>query len=91
MAFLTTDAHLIGYQDSGETYLPALFMAHPLGMSRDVWDEVCDELHGHYRCVRWDLPGHGSSGVAAEGLNAELLARDVLALADTLDIVVKLV
>lgn len=33
MAFLTTDAHLIGYQDSGETYLPALFMAHPLGMS----------------------------------------------------------
>lgn len=86
MAFLTTDAHLIGYQDSGETYLPALFMAHPLGMSRDVWDEVCDELHGHYRCVRWDLPGHGSSGAAAEGLTAELLARDVLALADTLDI-----
>ena len=86
MAFLTTDAHLIGYQDSGETYLPALFMAHPLGMSRDVWDEICDELHGHYRCVRWDLPGHGSSGAAAEGLTAELLARDVLALADTLDI-----
>ena len=86
MAFLATDAHLIGYQDSGETYLPALFMAHPLGMSRDVWDEVCDELHGHYRCVRWDLPGHGSSGAAAEGLSAEMLAQDVLTLADTLNI-----
>ncbi len=86
MAFLKTDAHLIAYQDSGETYLPALFMAHPLGMSRDVWDTVCDQLHGHYRCVRWDLPGHGSSGAAAEGLSAEQLALDVVALADHLHI-----
>lgn len=86
MAFLATDAHLIAYQDSGETYLPALFMAHPLGMSRDVWDEVCEQLHGHYRCIRWDLPGHGSSGAAADGLTAELLAHDILALADTLKI-----
>lgn len=86
MAFLKTDAHLIAYQDSGETYLPALFMGHPLGMSRDVWDDLCDQLHGHYRCIRWDLPGHGSSGVAVEGLTAELLAYDVLVLADSLDI-----
>lgn len=86
MAFLATDAHLIAYQDSGETYLPALFMAHPLGMSRDVWDEVCDQLHGHYRCVRWDLPGHGGSGVASQELSIELLAGDMLALADALEI-----
>lgn len=86
MAFLATTAHLIAYQDSGETYLPALFMAHPLGMSRDVWDEVCDELHGHYRCIRWDLPGHGSSGVAADSVSAEVLAQDVLVLANTLKI-----
>lgn len=86
MAFLATDAHLIAYQDSGEIYLPALFMAHPLGMSRDVWDEVCDQLHGHYRCIRWDLPGHGSSGAAADGLSVDMMARDVLTLADALDI-----
>ena len=86
MTFLATDAHFMAYQDSGETYLPALFMAHPLGMSRDVWDEVCDQLHGHYRCIRWDLPGHGSSGVAQQGVSAEILARDVLHLADTLEI-----
>jgi len=86
MAFLATDAHLMAYQDSGEAYLPALFMAHPLGMSRDVWDEVCDQLHGHYRCIRWDLPGHGSSGVAADSVSVEMLAQDVLALADTLEI-----
>ena len=86
MAFLATNAHLVAYQDSGETYLPALFMAHPLGMSRDVWDTVCDALHGHYRCVRWDLPGHGSSGAAAQALTAEQLADDVVALADHLQI-----
>lgn len=86
MAFLATAAHLIAYQDSGETYLPALFMAHPLGMSRDVWDEVCDQLHGHYRCICWDLPGHGSSGAASDGLTVDVLADDVLTLADTLGI-----
>lgn len=86
MAFLATDAHLIAYQDSGETYLPALFMAHPLGMSHAVWDEVCNQLHGHYRCVRWDLPGHGSSGVASDDVSIALLANDALALADALDI-----
>lgn len=86
MAFLATVAHLIAYQDSGETYLPALLMAHPLGMSHAVWDEVCDQLHGHYRCVRWDLPGHGSSGVATDDLSIALLANDALALADALDI-----
>ncbi|MGP9544485.1 alpha/beta fold hydrolase [Psychrobacter sp. AOP7-B1-25] len=86
MAFLTTDTHLVAYQDSGETYLPALFMAHPLGMSRNVWDKVCDELHGHYRCIRWDLPGHGSSGAACADLTLEQLAYDVLSLANALDI-----
>ncbi|MGO2278132.1 MULTISPECIES: alpha/beta fold hydrolase [unclassified Psychrobacter] len=86
MAFLTTDTHLVAYQDSGETYLPALFMAHPLGMSRNVWDKVCDELHGHYRCIRWDLPGHGSSGAACTDLTLEQLAYDVLSLANALDI-----
>lgn len=86
MAFLTTTEHLIAYQDSGETYLPALLMAHPLGMSRDVWDNVCHQLHGHYRCIRWDLPGHGSSGAASQAVTIEQLAHDALYLADTLDI-----
>lgn len=84
MAFIQTKSHLIAYQDSGESYLPALFMAHPLGMSRDVWDEVCDQLHGYYRCVRWDLPGHGSSSPAVEGISIETLAEDVLQIADAL-------
>ncbi len=61
-------------------------MAHPLGMSRNVWDKVCDELHGHYRCIRWDLPGHGSSGAAYADLTIEQLAYDVLSLASALDI-----
>jgi len=86
MAFLATDVHLIAYQDSGESYLPVLMMAHPLGMSRDVWDKVSDQLHGHYRCIRWDIPGHGSSGAAFSEITVELLAQDVLALADALEI-----
>ncbi|WP_367110636.1 alpha/beta fold hydrolase [uncultured Psychrobacter sp.] len=86
MTYLTTKSHLIAYQDSGKIYLPALIMAHPLGMSRAVWDEICDRLHGHYRCIRWDLPGHGSSGEAANDLTIPMLAKDVLDLADALQI-----
>lgn len=86
MKFLATKQHLVAYQDSGEPYLPALFMAHPLGMSCNVWDVVCDQLHGHYRCIRWDLPGHGYSDKAAEGISIEVMAEDVLALADALEI-----
>ncbi|WP_019672838.1 alpha/beta fold hydrolase [Psychrobacter lutiphocae] len=86
MAFIQTKFHLIAYQDSGESYLPALFMAHPLGMSRDVWDKVCDLLHGHYRCIRWDLPGHGSSSSAVEGISIETITKDMLQIADALGI-----
>ncbi|GAA0315442.1 alpha/beta fold hydrolase [Psychrobacter aestuarii] len=86
MAFLHTGTHLIAYHDSGERYLPALVMAHPLGMDRSVWDSVCDQLHGHYRCIRWDLPGHGSSGAASSEVSIDALAKDALHLVDTLDI-----
>ncbi|WP_199508833.1 MULTISPECIES: alpha/beta fold hydrolase [unclassified Psychrobacter] len=86
MAFLNTDTHLIAYHDSGETYLPALLLAHPLGMNQSVWDSVCDQLHGHYRCIRWDLPGHGGSGAASKNVSIEALAKDALSLADALGI-----
>lgn len=86
MFFLARQNRLICYQDSGEEFLPVLVLAHPLGMNKSVWNRLCDLLHGHYRCIRWDLPGHGGSGNVKDNVTLETLTQDVLALMDAKNI-----
>lgn len=40
---------------------PALMMTHGLGSSSEVWDGQVEALRGNWRCVRWDMRGHGRS------------------------------
>lgn len=86
MAFLTVAERTIAYRDSGEAALPAVLLAHPLGMSQDVWEDVVAALRGRFRCVTWDLPGHGASSGLTEAVTPRALAEDALALADALDV-----
>ncbi|WP_277811356.1 alpha/beta fold hydrolase [Chromohalobacter canadensis] len=87
MAFLTVAERTIAYRDSGEAALPAVLLAHPLGMSQDVWEGVVAALRGRFRCVTWDLPGHGASSGLTEAVTPRALAEDALALADALGVV----
>ena len=80
MAFVECNGRTIGYDDSGEADLPAMLFAHPLGMSRQVWTEVTTRLRGRWRCIAWDLPGHGNSAPVAHALSAHDLAADAHAL-----------
>ncbi|ROO28979.1 alpha/beta fold hydrolase [Salinisphaera orenii] len=80
MAFVECNGRVICYQESGETALPAVLFAHPLGMSQQVWADVVARLRGRYRCIRWDLPGHGASAPASTAVTARDLARDAQAL-----------
>ena len=80
MAFVECNGRIIGYDDSGETGLPALLFAHPLGMSRQVWTEVTTRLRGRWRCIAWDLPGHGNSAGLTRPVSANDLAADAKAL-----------
>ncbi|WP_280563690.1 alpha/beta fold hydrolase [Chromohalobacter sp. 48-RD10] len=84
MAFLTVVDRTIAYHDSGETALPAVLLAHPLGMNQDVWEGVVAALRGRFRCVTWDLPGHGASTGLTAAVTPEHLTADALALADAL-------
>lgn len=86
MSFLTLDDHVMCYRDTGTASRPAVLMAHPLGMSQMVWDDVTARLGRHFRLVTWDLPGHGASACAQGPLSAPGLARHVVMLAEALNI-----
>src|SRR5215510_6914690 len=59
---------------------------HGLGASSRTWAAWLPVLADHYRLVRFDMRGHGKSAAAGaaggETLSLELLADDVLAVAD---------
>jgi 3-oxoadipate enol-lactonase/4-carboxymuconolactone decarboxylase len=86
MAFVECNGRVLCYRDSGEAGLPAVLFAHPLGMSQAVWSDVIEALRGRYRCISWDLPGHGASAPVDAAIDASDLGRDALALLDHLDI-----
>jgi pimeloyl-ACP methyl ester carboxylesterase len=49
-------------RDTGPRDAPALLMLHGFGSSLETWTPWADSLSGHYRVVRFDLPGSGLSG-----------------------------
>ena len=40
---------------------PPLFLIHGIGASRHSWDGLIRELRGDFRCISYDLRGHGLS------------------------------
>lgn len=86
MPFLNIDDQIVAYRDLGPRHAPAILLAHPLGMTQAVWDELAPELDGAYRLISWDLPGHGASGPARQPVTAEDLAGTALAILNSLGI-----
>jgi len=78
----------IHYEDSG-TGEP-LILLHGFSVSSRYWSEpgVTAELAGRYRVIAMDLRGHGRTTVRGEpeGYDAETIADDITALADSLGI-----
>jgi 3-oxoadipate enol-lactonase/4-carboxymuconolactone decarboxylase len=85
MAFIEIDGRSVAYRLLGPEALPLVVLAHPLGMSQAVWDELLPALLPRYRVLTWDLPGHGASQAwLAEGdeITPAALAREALALVE---------
>lgn len=40
---------------------PAVFLIHGVGARRQSWDGVIERLAPHFRCISYDLRGHGES------------------------------
>jgi 3-oxoadipate enol-lactonase/4-carboxymuconolactone decarboxylase len=85
MAFLSIDGRSVAYRLLGPEALPLVVLAHPLGMTQAVWDDLLPALLPRYRVLTWDLPGHGASQAWPEDggeITPAALAHDALALVE---------
>jgi 3-oxoadipate enol-lactonase len=57
-----------------------LFLIHGIGASRHSWDGLVARLKGHFRCISYDLRGHGRSPMPRPPYTLEDLVEDLEAL-----------
>ncbi|GAA0847435.1 3-oxoadipate enol-lactonase [Marinobacter szutsaonensis] len=84
MSFLNHNGRTICYRLLGDSEKPLLVLAHPLGMTQGVWDDMLPALLGKFRVLTWDLPGHGASSAWPESageITPDDLAQEALTLA----------
>ncbi len=74
------------YRLDGPDDRPALIFSHSLGCDHTQWDPQAAALLPYFRILRYDLRGHGATAVPAGDYSIQMLAGDVLALADALGI-----
>lgn len=84
MSFVNYNGRTICYRLLGDSEKPLLVLAHPLGMTQGVWDDMLPALFGKFRVLTWDLPGHGASSAWPEDageITPEDLAQEARTLA----------
>lgn len=76
----------INYRIDGPQGAPWVTLSNSLGTTYHMWDAQMDALTQQYRVLRYDKRGHGGTEVPAGPYSFELLADDVFALLEALDI-----
>ena len=76
----------INYRIDGPEGAPWLTMSNSLATTHRMWDPQVEAFTREYRVLRYDKRGHGETDVAPGPYSFELLADDVLALLDALQI-----
>jgi 3-oxoadipate enol-lactonase/4-carboxymuconolactone decarboxylase len=75
---------VVDFSGGAGTDLPLLVLGPSLGTSvRHLWQRCAELLHGYFRVIGWDLPGHGDSEPAT-GFDLATLGESVLAVVDQL-------
>jgi 3-oxoadipate enol-lactonase len=65
---------------------PVLVLSNSIGTTLELWDRQVPAFAGPFRLLRYDQLGHGRSEVRPGSYTVELLARELLALLDELDV-----
>lgn len=66
---------------------PAVVLAHGYGVNLREWNLIWSQLCGlGFRCVAFDLRGHGRSTIGSEGIGSAQMAADYEAVLASLDI-----
>lgn len=80
------DGARIAYRFDGDPTLPVLVLSNSIGTTLHMWDAEVPALSQRFRVLRYDLRGHGGSGVPVGAYSLDRLGRDVLELMDALAI-----
>jgi pimeloyl-ACP methyl ester carboxylesterase len=59
---------------------PAVFLTHGVGARRQVWEGIVERLAPHFRCISYDLRGHGGSEGATAPFGLDEFVADLEAL-----------
>ncbi|TWI58322.1 3-oxoadipate enol-lactonase [Pseudomonas duriflava] len=76
----------LNYRLDGREDAPVLVLSNSLGTDLHMWDDQIPAFTEHFRVLRYDTRGHGSSSVTPGPYTIEQLGKDVIALLDALNI-----
>jgi 3-oxoadipate enol-lactonase / 4-carboxymuconolactone decarboxylase len=86
LPFVTVDNTRLFYRLEGTDGRPVLVLSHSIGTDHGMWEAQMPDLLSRFQVLRYDTRGHGASDAPAGEYSIEMLARDVLAIADALGI-----
>lgn len=76
----------IDYRLDGPSTAPLLVLSNSLGTTFELWQPQMAALTQGFRVLRYNQRGHGATPLPAVPLTLEILAQDVIALLDKLDV-----
>ncbi|ANF27376.1 3-oxoadipate enol-lactonase [Stutzerimonas stutzeri] len=76
----------LNHRFDGPVDAPVLVLSNSLGTTFDMWDAQVPAFSEHFRVLRYDTRGHGSSSVTPGPYTIAQLGQDVLDLVDALSI-----
>jgi 3-oxoadipate enol-lactonase/4-carboxymuconolactone decarboxylase len=86
LPFVTINNTRLFYRLEGRTGRPYLIFSHSIGTDHGMWASQTADLLPHFQVLRYDTRGHGASDAPAGEYSMEMLAHDVLGLAEALGI-----
>jgi 3-oxoadipate enol-lactonase / 4-carboxymuconolactone decarboxylase len=86
LPFANSNHARLFYRLEGVAEKPVLVFSHSIGTDHAMWAPQVPDLLSHFQVLRYDTRGHGASEVTTGEYSIETLGRDVLGLADSLDV-----
>jgi len=86
LPFAIIDNVRLFYRLEGKAGRPVLVLSHSIGTDHGMWAPQIEDLLPHFQVLRYDTRGHGASDAPKGDYTIERLGRDLVGLADVLDI-----
>lgn len=83
MPFVKANGIDVHYRESGKGPRTIVFV-HAIGTSLRVWDAVIERMRADWRCIAYDLRGHGRSTVTQGPYSMAMFDADLFGLMDSL-------